>query len=127
MTTHNTKQDQPHGKVYLVGAGPGDPGLITLRGKYLLEHAEVVVYDYLANPKLLNYVPKTAEFIYAGKKGGGLHAFTQEGINQLLVDHAKRGKMVVRLKGGDPFIFGRGAEEIEEEGPQSESGRPGGI
>ena len=114
MTTHNTKQDQPHGKVYLVGAGPGDPGLITLRGKYLLEHAEVVVYDYLANPKLLNYVPKTAEFIYAGKKGGGLHAFTQEGINQLLVVHAKRGKMVVRLKGGDPFIFGRGAEEIEE-------------
>ena len=114
MTTHNTKQDQPHGKVYLVGAGPGDPGLITLRGKYLLEHAEVVVYDYLANPKLLNYVPKTAEFIYAGKKGGGLHAFTQEGINQLLVEHAKRGKMVVRLKGGDPFIFGRGAEEIEE-------------
>ncbi len=102
------------GKVYLVGAGPGDPGLITLRGKYLLEHAEVVVYDYLANPKLLSYVPKDAKLIYAGKKGGGLHAFTQEGINQLLVDHAKDGKMVVRLKGGDPFIFGRGAEEIEE-------------
>ncbi len=104
----------PFGKVYLVGAGPGDPGLITLRGKYLLEHAEVVVYDYLASPKLLNYVPKTAEFIYAGKKGGGLHAFTQKDINKLLVEHAKRGKKVVRLKGGDPFIFGRGAEEIEE-------------
>ena len=103
-----------NGKVYLVGAGPGDPGLITLRGKYLLEHAEVVVYDYLANSKLLSYVPKTALFIYAGKKGGGLHAFTQDGINQLLVEHAKQGKMVVRLKGGDPFIFGRGAEEIEE-------------
>ena len=79
----------PFGKVYLVGAGPGDPGLITLRGKYLLEHAEVVVYDYLASPKLLNYVPKTAEFIYAGKKGGGLHAFTQKDINKLLVEHAK--------------------------------------
>lgn len=113
MTTPQTTS-VPLGKVYLVGAGPGDPGLITLRGKYLLEHAEVVVYDYLANPKLLSYVPKTAKLIYAGKKGGGLHAFTQEGINQLLVDHAKEGKMVVRLKGGDPFIFGRGAEEIEE-------------
>ena len=100
--------------MYLVGAGPGDPGLITLRGKYLLEHAEVVVYDYLANPKLLEYVPKNAQLIYAGKKGGGLHSFTQKGINRLLVDHAEQGKMVVRLKGGDPFIFGRGAEEIEE-------------
>ncbi len=114
MTTYTPSQHPPLGKVYLVGAGPGDPGLITLRGKYLLEHAEVVVYDYLANTKLLSYVPKTAKFIYAGKKGGGLHAFTQDGINQLLVDHAKQGKMVVRLKGGDPFIFGRGAEEIEE-------------
>lgn len=102
------------GKVYLVGAGPGDPGLITLRGKFLLQRAEVVVYDYLANTKLLAYVPDNAEFIYAGKKGGGLHAFTQEGINELLVDHAAAGKRVVRLKGGDPFIFGRGAEEIEE-------------
>ena len=114
MTTHDTTSLPANGKVYLVGAGPGDPGLITLRGKYLLERAEVVVYDYLANPKLLSYVPKDAQLIYAGKKGGGLHAYTQEGINQLLVEHAKRGKMVVRLKGGDPFIFGRGAEEIEE-------------
>ena len=112
---NNIEQSKPvKGKVYLVGAGPGDPGLITLRGKYLLQRAEVVVYDYLANKKLLNYVPDTAEFIYAGKKGGGLHAFTQEGINQLLVDHASNGKRVVRLKGGDPFIFGRGAEEIED-------------
>ncbi len=102
------------GKVYLVGAGPGDPNLITLRGKYLLERADVVVYDYLANKKLLNHVPPTATFIYAGKKGGGLHAFTQEGINQLLVEKARQGNMVVRLKGGDPFIFGRGGEEIEE-------------
>jgi len=111
MTTKITKRT---GKVYLVGAGPGDPGLITLRGKYLLEHAEVVVYDYLANPKLLKHAPEEAERVYAGKKGGGLHAFTQEGINQLLVNFALDGKRVVRLKGGDPFIFGRGAEEIEE-------------
>ncbi len=107
------KEQQSFGKVYLVGAGPGDPGLITLRGKQLLERAEVVVYDYLANKKLLRYVPGTAKLIYAGKKGGGLHAFTQEGINQLLIAHAKEGKMVVRLKGGDPFIFGRGGEELE--------------
>ena len=102
------------GKVYLVGAGPGDPGLITLRGKYLLERAEVVVYDYLASPKLLRYVPKDATLIYAGKRGGSRHTHTQEEINQMLVDWGLQGKMVVRLKGGDPFIFGRGGEEIEQ-------------
>jgi uroporphyrinogen III methyltransferase/synthase len=102
------------GKVYLVGAGPGDPGLITLRGKYLLERAEVLVYDYLASPKLLKYVPKEATLIYAGKKGGSKHTHTQEEINQMLVDWALAGKTVVRLKGGDPFIFGRGGEELEE-------------
>ncbi len=102
------------GKVYLVGAGPGDPGLITLRGKYLLERAEVVVYDYLANRKLLRHVPKDAQFVYAGKKGGAEHKHTQEEINQMLVDFALEGKMVVRLKGGDPFIFGRGGEELEK-------------
>lgn len=101
------------GKVYLVGAGPGDPGLITLRGKYLLGKADVVVYDYLANVKLLQHVPEQAEKIYAGKKGGVKHTHTQEEINQMLVDHARMGKIVVRLKGGDPFIFGRGGEEIE--------------
>ncbi|MDH3348230.1 MAG: uroporphyrinogen-III C-methyltransferase [Desulfobulbaceae bacterium] len=111
VTTGSNKRT---GKVYLVGAGPGDPGLLTLRGKYLLERAKIVVYDYLANKKFLNYAPDDAEFIYAGKKGNGLHAFTQEEINQLLVKHAKNGANVVRLKGGDPFIFGRGAEEIEE-------------
>lgn len=118
---HNSTSSQAHdmgspaaGKVYLVGAGPGDPGLLTLRGKELLQRAEVVVYDYLANPKLLRYVPREAILIYAGKKGGGLHAYTQEGINKLLVEHAKAGRLVVRLKGGDPFIFGRGGEEIEE-------------
>ncbi|WP_456388627.1 uroporphyrinogen-III C-methyltransferase [Desulfolithobacter sp.] len=108
------EQNNRTGKVYLVGAGPGDPGLITLRGKYLLERAEVVVYDYLASKKLLRHVPDTAKLIYAGKKGGGLHAFTQQEINTLLVKHARAGRIVVRLKGGDPFIFGRGAEEIEE-------------
>jgi uroporphyrinogen III methyltransferase/synthase len=100
--------------VYLVGAGPGDPGLITVRGKQLLEKAEVLIYDYLASKKLLKYVPGDAEFIYAGKRGGAKHTHTQDEINQMLVDRARSGKKVVRLKGGDPFIFGRGGEEIEE-------------
>lgn len=102
------------GKVYLIGAGPGDPTLITVKGMNFLKKAEVVVYDYLASTKLLQYAPADAEFIYAGKKGGGHHAHTQEEINQILVDKARQGKNVVRLKGGDPFIFGRGGEEIEE-------------
>ncbi len=114
MSTSKAAGGRGVGKVYLVGAGPGDPGLITLRGTFLLKRAEVVVYDYLANRKLLQHAPAGALFIYAGKKGGGLHAFTQEQINALLVRHALEGKRVVRLKGGDPFIFGRGAEEIEE-------------
>ncbi len=101
------------GKVYLVGAGPGDPGLITMRGRYLLERAEVIVYDYLASRRLLKYVPKEAQFVYAGKRGGVKHIHTQEEINQMLVDFARAGKTVVRLKGGDPFIFGRGGEELE--------------
>ena len=109
-----TKKNIRCGKVYLVGAGPGDPGLITMRGKYLLERAEVLVYDYLASKKLLKYVPKEATLIYAGKRGGVKHTHTQEEINQMLVDHAKAGKLVVRLKGGDPFIFGRGGEEVQE-------------
>jgi uroporphyrinogen III methyltransferase/synthase len=99
--------------VYLVGAGPGDPGLITLRGKMLLERAEVLIYDYLASKKLLKYVPKDAELIYAGKRGGVKHTHTQEEINRMLVERALAGRRVVRLKGGDPFIFGRGGEEIE--------------
>jgi len=107
-------EEKKTGKVYLVGAGPGDPGLITVKGKRLLERAEVVVYDYLANKKLLQHVPQDAELIYVGKKGGGIHAQTQEEINQILVDQALTGRVVVRLKGGDPFIFGRGGEEIEE-------------
>nr|WP_329955750.1 SAM-dependent methyltransferase [Desulfomarina profundi] len=81
---------------------------MTVRGKRLLERAEVVFYDYLASKKLLNHVPVSAERIYVGKKGGVKHTHTQDEINQMLVDHAQAGKFVVRLKGGDPFIFGRG-------------------
>ncbi len=101
------------GKVYLVGAGPGDPTLITVKGQSFLGKADVVVYDYLASPKLLRHVPKEAKLVYAGKRGGVKHTHTQEEINQMLVDYAMEGKNVVRLKGGDPFIFGRGGEEIE--------------
>ncbi len=102
------------GMVYLVGAGPGDPGLITVRGKNLLERADVVIYDYLASAKLLKHVAKDATVIFAGKKGGCKHTHSQAEINSLLVEYAQAGKTIVRLKGGDPFIFGRGGEEIEE-------------
>lgn len=101
-----------NGIVHLVGAGPGAPGLITLRGMECLQKAEVVVYDYLANEQLLNHAPVTAERIYAGKIGGR-HNQDQEEINRLLVEKALAGKCVVRLKGGDPFVFGRGGEECE--------------
>ncbi|MEW6657867.1 MAG: uroporphyrinogen-III C-methyltransferase [Thermodesulfobacteriota bacterium] len=96
--------------VYLVGAGPGDPGLITVKGLEAIQKAQVVVYDQLASPELLKEAPADAEIIYVGKKAGA-HALPQEGINQLLVDKARAGLMVVRLKGGDPFVFGRGGEE----------------
>lgn len=101
-----------NGKVYLVGAGPGDPGLFTLRGREVLEQAEVVIYDYLANPELLQYAPPGAEMIYVGKKGGD-HTLPQDRISALLVEKG-RTQVVVRLKGGDPFVFGRGAEEAQE-------------
>jgi uroporphyrinogen III methyltransferase/synthase len=96
----------------LVGAGPGDPGLFTLRGRELLERAEVVIYDYLANEELLKLAPPEAEKIYVGKKGGD-HTVPQKGINEILVEKG-RDHMVVRLKGGDPFVFGRGGEEAQE-------------
>ena len=98
------------GKVYLVGAGPGDPGLLTQKGVACLKKAQVVVYDYLANPELLALAPASAERIYVGKKGGD-HTKTQAQINQLLCDLAASGKIVTRLKGGDPYVFGRGGEE----------------
>ncbi len=100
-------------KVYLIGAGPGDPGLITVRGKELIETCDVVVYDYLANPLLLKYARKDAEIVYVGKMGGN-HTKTQEEINQIIVDFCTAGKSVARLKGGDPYIFGRGGEEAQE-------------
>lgn len=98
------------GKVYLIGAGPGDYKLITMRGLEYLQQAEVVVYDRLADNRLLAYAPKNAEMIYVGKASAN-HTMKQEDINQLLVDKALEGKTVVRLKGGDPFVFGRGGEE----------------
>jgi uroporphyrinogen III methyltransferase/synthase len=100
------------GKVYLVGAGPGDPGLITLKGLQVLRRAQVVVYDHLASPELLKEAPAGAEIIYVGKQAG-THSLPQEDINRLLVEKARAGVTVVRLKGGDPFIFGRGGEEAE--------------
>jgi uroporphyrinogen III methyltransferase / synthase len=101
------------GKVYLLGAGPGDPGLLTIRAKEILERADVVVYDYLASRTLLGYCRPDAEIIYVGKKGGD-HTLPQEEINTLLVRKCGEGKSVARLKGGDPYVFGRGAEEAEE-------------
>lgn len=101
------------GMVYLVGAGPGDAGLLTLRGAELLKRADVVVYDALVNKDLLRLAPKTAEVIYGGKRAKE-HAIPQDQLNKLLVEKAKSGQTVVRLKGGDPYVFGRGGEEAEE-------------
>ncbi|MEE9610229.1 MAG: uroporphyrinogen-III C-methyltransferase, partial [Desulfatiglandales bacterium] len=101
------------GKVYLVGAGPGDPGLLTIKAKECIAQADVVIYDYLANQAFLNYADAEAELIYVGKKGGS-HTMSQHDINALIVEKASSGLNVVRLKGGDPFIFGRGGEEAEE-------------
>ncbi len=100
------------GIVYLIGAGPGDPGLLTVKGKECIEKADVLVYDYLASPTLLKLAKENTEIIYVGKKGGD-HTLSQDGINDLLVEKAKTGAVVTRLKGGDPFIFGRGGEEAE--------------
>src|SRR5580704_13451569 len=99
-------------KVYLVGAGPGDPELITLKAKRLLAQADSILYDHLANSDLLDLAPASAERIYVGKKKAE-HALAQDEICALLVERGKRGLNVVRLKGGDPFLFGRGGEEAE--------------
>ena len=100
------------GKVWLVGAGPSDPGLFTLKGKQVLEKADVVVYDALIGSSIRNMIPDQAEMIYVGKRSSN-HTMRQEEINELLAEKAMQGKKVVRLKGGDPFLFGRGGEEIE--------------
>jgi len=100
------------GKVFIIGAGPGDPGLITLRGAECIGQADVVVYDYLANEDFLRRARKDARLIYVGKKGGD-HTLPQGEINRILADEARKGLTVARLKGGDPFIFGRGGEEAE--------------
>jgi hypothetical protein len=108
----NTKRSKKLGKVYLVGAGPGDPGLITVKGLMCLRKADVVVYDRLVDETILGEAHKNAEKIYVGKAANH-HTLDQEAINRLLVEKAREGKKVVRLKGGDPFVLGRGGEEAE--------------
>lgn len=102
----------PTGGISLVGAGPGDPELITLRGYRRLQQSEVLVYDNLVSPAVVDYAPPDAERIYVGKSAGR-HTLAQEEINQLLLTKVRTGKRVVRLKGGDPFVFGRGGEEMD--------------
>src|SRR5712671_3054981 len=99
-------------KVYLIGAGPGDPDLITWKGRRILAQADSILYDHLVNDALLGLAPDAAERLYVGKKRSA-HAYSQEEISQMLIERARRGLTVVRLKGGDPFIFGRGGEEAE--------------
>ena len=114
MSTGNVSRSSRglRGCVYLVGAGPGDAGLLTLRGKELLERAEVVIYDGLVNRELLRFAPPSAEIIYGGKHDR-TRCVSQAELNALLLAKALEGKRVVRLKGGDPFVFGRGGEEAE--------------
>lgn len=100
------------GKVYLVGAGPGDPGLLTVKAADLLKAADCVIYDYLVNPEILRLASPRAEKLYVGKQGCG-KGWKQEDINYLLIEKARQHRLVVRLKGGDPFVFGRGGEEAE--------------
>src|SRR5207248_2091017 len=107
-----TKSRSQGGKCFLIGAGPGDLGLVTLRAKELLERADVIVYDALVNPEMLDWTPVDAEIIFAGKRAGE-KTFSQDEINGLLIEKSRLGKNVVRLKGGDPFVFGRGGEEAE--------------
>ncbi len=101
------------GKVYLLGAGPGDPGLMTVKGKTLLECADVVIYDALVSPQVMAMINPCAEQIHAGKRRGR-HSLVQDETTQLLIEKAQTHAIVVRLKGGDPFVFGRGGEEMED-------------
>ncbi|MDJ1177397.1 uroporphyrinogen-III C-methyltransferase [Roseofilum sp. BLCC_M91] len=108
-----TSSPSPVGKVYLVGAGPGDPGLMTLKGKDLLQMADVVVYDALVSPPILEMINPNATKIHGGKRRGR-HSLKQDAITQILIEEAQHQAIVVRLKGGDPFIFGRGGEEMRD-------------
>ena len=108
------KQNSEHktGRVWLAGAGPGDEGLLTVKTAELMETADVIVYDALISPEILSRIPAEKETIYVGKHSGN-HPVPQEEINRILVREAEKGKRVLRLKGGDPFVFGRGGEELE--------------
>jgi uroporphyrin-III C-methyltransferase len=106
------RNEAKRGKVYLVGAGPGDSSLLTLRARDLLASCDAIIYDYLVDPDVLRFAPSEAELVYVGKVGGGHHT-SQFEINRLLIARARDNKRVVRLKGGDPFLFGRGGEEAE--------------
>src|SRR5260221_8346424 len=116
MTARATKNKS--GRVYLVGAGPGASDLITIRGADVLRRADVVIYDNLVSPELIRLAPPTAELIYAGKRGGDSEkSIEQSKLNPMLIAHARKGRDVVRLKGGDPFIFGRGGEGAQARAP----------